>query len=105
MRELVRAMNPDIPVVEVETVEALLAEANARVRFATFLMWTFAAIATILSLIDVYGTFRYAVRQRTHEIGVRIAFGAAPNDIVMLVLRMSAAHVLAGLAIACRSTI
>ena len=99
LRELTRSLNSNLPIVEVETADELVAGANARVRFVTFLMWGFAAIATLLALVGVYGAFWYAVRQRTREIGVRLALGAAPRDIVRLVLGESARVVAAGLVI------
>jgi predicted permease len=99
LRELTRSLNPNLPIVEVETADELVAGANARVRFVTFLMWGFAAMATLLALVGVYGAFWCAVRQRTREIGVRLALGAAPLDIIRLVLAESARVVGAGLVI------
>jgi putative ABC transport system permease protein len=99
LRELTRTLNPNLPVVAVETADELVAGANARVRFVTFLMWGFAAVATLLALVGVYGAFWCAVRQRTREIGVRLALGAAPLDIVRLVLTESARVVCVGLII------
>ena len=99
LREMTRALNPNLPIVEVETADQLVAGANARVRFVTFLMWGFAAMATLLALVGVYGAFWCAVRQRTREIGVRLALGAAPLDIVRLVLGESARVTAAGLVI------
>lgn len=99
LRELTRTLNPNVPVVAVETADEIIAGANARVRFVTFLMWGLAAMATLLALVGVYGAFWCAVRQRTREIGVRLALGAAPIDIVRLVLAESARVACAGLVI------
>ena len=68
-------------------------------RFATFLMWALAAIATALALIGVYAAFWCSVRQRTREIGVRLALGAEPSAIVGMVLGETALVALIGLAI------
>jgi putative ABC transport system permease protein len=99
LRELVRTLNPGVPVSEVETADEVIAGTNARVRFATFLMWTLAAVATTLALIGVYGAFWYSVRQRTREIGVRLALGAEPSDITWMVLTQTAVVALVGLTI------
>jgi putative ABC transport system permease protein len=99
LRDVVHAINPGIPVTEVETADELIADANGRVRFATFLMWALAAIATSLALIGVYGAFWCSVRQRTREIGVRIALGADPSAIIGMVLKETVAVALLGLAI------
>jgi putative ABC transport system permease protein len=99
LRELVRAMNSGVPVYEVETADEVIAGVNARVRFAIFLMWALAAIATSMALIGVYGAFWYAVRQRTREIGVRLALGAEPSDITWMVLTQTATVALVGLTI------
>ena len=62
-------------------------------------MWALAAIATALALIGVYGAFWCSVRQRTREIGVRIALGAEPSAIIRMVLRATIGIALGGLAI------
>ena len=99
LRDVVRAIDPGVPVTEVATADDVIAEANARVRFATFLMWALAAIATALALIGVYAAFWCSVRQRTREIGVRLALGAEPSAIVGMVLGETALVALIGLAI------
>ena len=99
LRELTRTLNPNLPVVAVETADEIIAGVNARVRFVTFLMSGLAAMATLLALVGVYGAFWCAVHQRTREIGVRLALGAAPLDIVRLVLGESARVTAAGLVI------
>ncbi len=99
LRDVVRTINPGVPVTEVETADELIADVNGRVRFATFLMWALAAIATALALIGVYGAFWCSVRQRTREIGVRIALGAEPSAIIRMVLRATIGIALGGLAI------
>jgi putative ABC transport system permease protein len=99
LRELTRALNPDVPVSDVETGDQFIAGANARVRFATFLMWALASMATALAVIGVYGAFWCSVRQRTREIGVRLALGAEPSAIVGMVLGETVLVALIGLAI------
>lgn len=99
LRELTRALNPNTPIISVETADEIVAEISGRARFVTMLMWGLAAIATLLALVGVYGAFWYAVRQRTREIGVRLALGAEPLDIVRLVLTENARVIAAGLMI------
>jgi putative ABC transport system permease protein len=102
-----RAM-PDAPVIEVTTAEAGLASSNARVRFATMLMTSCAGVAFALALIGVYGAFWCAVRQRTREMGIRLALGAAPSDVLRLVLgwgaRLAMVGIVAGLPLALVAT-
>ena len=99
LRELTRALNPNAPIISVDTADEIIAEISGRARFVTMLMWGFAAMATLLALVGVYGAFWYAVRQRTREIGVRLALGAEPLDIVRLVLAENARVIAAGLMI------
>ena len=76
----------------------MIADEHSRVRFATFLMSGLAGVATALAMLGVYGAFCSAVRQRTREIGVRLALGAAPRDILAMVLKSSGRLVLIALA-------
>jgi putative ABC transport system permease protein len=73
-------------------------------RFSSVLVGGFAAVALLLASIGIYGLLAYMVGQRTHEIGVRVALGAQPSDILTLILRrgvlFSSAGILAGLFLA-----
>ena len=97
MSRKIRERNPDVPV-RVSTMESTLATASATPRFRTFLLLAFAAVALLLALAGVYGVMAYTVSQRISELGVRIALGATPGDIMRLVVGYGARLAVAGLA-------
>ena len=89
MRRKISERNPDVPVRE-STMESTLETASAAPRFQTFLLVLFAGVALLLALAGVYGVMAYTVGQRIPELGVRIALGATPENIRMLILRQGA---------------
>jgi putative ABC transport system permease protein len=74
-------------------------DALAPTRFTLILIGIFAAVALLLASIGIYGVISYAVRQRTHELGIRIAMGASPNSIFRLVVGQGMLLALLGLAV------
>ena len=94
----IRSRNPEIPV-RIETMEMTLAGASATPRFRTVLLVVFAAVALLLAIAGVYGVMAYTVNQRVPEIGLRVALGASPSDVMQLVLREGAWLVAIGLAV------
>jgi putative ABC transport system permease protein len=97
----VHALDPQQPVSRVRMMTEFFAESVAQPRFTTLLLSTFAALALILAVIGLYGVMSYSVSQRTREIGVRVALGARPAELIAMVVRrgmlLAALGVLLGL--------
>ena len=102
IRREVQAMDADLPIYNVRTMEAYLSDSVARNRFALLAFAAFAAVALLLSVVGVYGVLSYAVSLRTREIGIRVALGAGRKAIGRMILRQGAVvagiGLLAGLA-------
>jgi predicted permease len=99
LRRLVPALDPNVPVYNLSTVEERIASASAGQRFNAQLMGSFALAALFLAALGLYGVVSFTVGQRTQEIGVRMALGARPADIFRLVLGGTGRLVLAGIAL------
>lgn len=101
IREAVAAVDGNVPVADVLLMESYVDRAMAPTRFALTLIGVFGIVAMLLASIGLYGVLSYVVRQRTAEIGVRMAFGAEPGTILRLVvgqgLGLAGAGVLLGL--------
>src|ERR1700693_2480885 len=97
----VRALAPDIAVKEMQTMLQSLQGLNGvfLFRFVAALTGTMALLGLILAVVGVYSVVSYAAVQRTHDIGIRMALGAAPQDILRMVLRQSVVLVGVGLAV------
>ena len=94
-----QAIDPELPAFEFRTMEQRLSDSLTRRRFSTFLLGIFAVVALILAAIGIYGLMAYSVTQRTQEIGIRMALGAQPGKIMMMVVRQSLILVLVGVVI------
>jgi putative ABC transport system permease protein len=99
VREEVRALDPNLPVAQVRPMSEIVATSLSEPRFTSVLFGIFAGLALLLAAIGVYGVLSYLVTLRTREIGIRVAIGAAPRDVLWLILVRGFVLSLAGIAI------
>jgi putative ABC transport system permease protein len=99
VRNEIRAIDREVALVDVVTVEEEIAALSSPQRFNTFFLGAFAAVALTLANIGIYGTVAYAVSRRTHEIGIRMALGARTSDVLKAVLKQGLKLALVGVAI------
>jgi macrolide transport system ATP-binding/permease protein len=94
----VQVFDPNLPIFDVKTVSDHIADSYWRQRMTGLLISIFASLALLLGIAGMYGVMAYVVAERRHEVGIRMALGARPTDIVRLILREGARMIAAGVA-------
>jgi predicted permease len=98
LRAIVRSMDPQLPLVHVESMEHVVEEGQASRRFSTAVISSFAAAAVLLALLGIYSVIAFSAAQRTHELAIRLALGSKRSSVLQLVVVSGAKLGLAGCA-------
>jgi ABC-type antimicrobial peptide transport system permease subunit len=98
-RGVIRELDPSLPIRNVQTMEEVLSTAVAPARWSTTLLGVFAGVALVIAVLGVFGVLSFIVTQRTRELGIRIALGAAPSQVRRLVVARGVMLVLVGIAL------
>jgi predicted permease len=96
VRRAVDAVDPQLAISRVTTLQAMIDRASAQMAFTMVLIAVAAVVALLLGIVGIYGVMSYIVSQRTSEIGVRLALGAEPRSVATMILKQGGAVALAG---------
>ena len=99
IRSAIHRVDSDVPIAAVATMDANIGNSLGQRRFAMMLLGLFAAMAMVLASIGIYGVMSYSVTQRAHEIGIRMALGAARRSVLAMVMRQGLVLVALGIVI------
>jgi predicted permease len=97
--DAVHQVGPDIPVVDVLSMDDIIAKSLLSQRFILYLLASFAGLALLLAAVGIYGVLSYTVRRRVREIGIRMALGASSSDVLKMVVTDGMKPILIGVAI------
>ena len=96
---LVRALDPELAVANIRTMDEVVSDSVAERRLTMLLLTMFAGVALLLAAIGIYGVIAYGVTQRTQEIGIRMALGAQQSDVLRMVVKQALVMALAGIVV------
>ena len=96
IRDIIRAMDDQLPIYGVRTLNDLMGRSVAQQRFQTMLIGSFALLALALAVVGIYGVISYVVTDRTNELGLRMALGATAGDVRVLVLGLGVKYAAVG---------
>jgi putative ABC transport system permease protein len=99
LRDAVRRIDPEQPTAEIASLDQMVSRSTATRRFNMTMLSAFAALALVLALVGIYGLTAYAVTQRTREMGLRMAIGAVPRDLVRMLLAENLVLMAVGVAV------
>jgi predicted permease len=102
LRQAIWSEDKNTPITDVQTMDQIVSDSVAEPRYQAMLLGSFGALGLILAMVGIYGVISYSVTQRTHEIGVRMALGAQPTNVLRMVIRegmlLAAGGIIVGIA-------
>jgi putative ABC transport system permease protein len=97
VRGIVRSIDSDLPLLNVSSMDDVVSASVVQPRLVTQLVGSFAGLSLLLAAMGIYGVMAYSVMQRTHEVGIRLALGAQPRDVLTLIVAQGMRLVLFGI--------